>query len=657
MDGGTVKSFNPDKGFGFVVGPDGTDVFLHRKSCADNSVPQKGDVVTFDMEPSTTKPGQFQAVNVTGGTGSAGGGTPVEGTGAHRGTCKSFSAQSEYGFIVGEDGSDIFLHQRAMVDGSTPKQGDTLQYDLEPSRSRPDKMQATNVTGGTGKGGGYGKSGWGAKGGGKGGPYGKGGWCGKGMDMGWGGWGGKGMPMMGWGGWGGKGWWHWPGTVVVAVLAYRQGTADRARLLAARAARVIESPPGTGAAAAAGPERETGGGLTVDVAETCSGPPAVWGGASRSARSPLRAVAPDFRRLPLTPGRLELGPERLLPPPPPPACAQAAPEPPPLSERSRSPTPRGRARDGAGGAQAAPPLQPLVESDAAAPTRQAVSPPAWISPPRPPMPALPGQMPSQPSSPQPAPPAGPAASRGSGIDPASLRLDLSRVAAGRAPLPEALRRGASPSGSASSSSSRSGSLSSCRTPPLQPSPEPRGPKGPPPDELDDALARLELGPEPPAEEPLALPLGDRDGRGPQDDRLADQLIDEPETTQWTFGRYLKHKQRRRLLEICGGGSSGTKDSSRGCVSVLGCVLVNLGFLLFFGYRAHGPGSARARAGEGEIVVSEDSGPRCAGVGGCWAAAPRSATAPASPALTAACRSRKTTPSLPTSLTRRRGSRR
>jgi CspA family cold shock protein len=204
---GEIKSFNPDKGFGFIIGPDGDDVFCHIKACTDGAVPQKGDTVSFDMEPSQSKPGQMTATNVTGGSGTAGG--RVKGTGAHTGTCKSFSPKSGFGFIIGEDGQDIFLHVKGMVDGSQPNQGDMLQFDVEPSATKPGQMQAINVTGGSG----FQSMGWGKgfgkdKGKGKGGPYGGGfggGWGGPPMMWGKGDpWGGKGG-MKGWGPWG-KGW-------------------------------------------------------------------------------------------------------------------------------------------------------------------------------------------------------------------------------------------------------------------------------------------------------------------------------------------------------------------------------------------------------------------------------------------------------------------
>ena len=231
---GTVKNFNPMRGFGFITAGDGTDVFLHIKSVVDNKTPQQGDTVAFDIEQSRLKPGQMQAANVSGGSGgpTEGGPSGVVGTGTMQGQCKSFNPMKGYGFVVGPDGSDIFLHKNAMVDSSTPQAGDTITFDVEPSEKNPGTMQVTNATGGTGfdtkgkgkgkdkgmgkgmpdmwsmmqmmmamkGGGGYGasKGGWG---GGKGGPYGgKDGCKGKGMDKG------GGMMAMGNGGWGKGGW-------------------------------------------------------------------------------------------------------------------------------------------------------------------------------------------------------------------------------------------------------------------------------------------------------------------------------------------------------------------------------------------------------------------------------------------------------------------
>jgi len=233
---GTCKSWRGDKGFGFISADDGSEVFMHVQSCTDGGIPQAGDTLTFDVEDSAKKPGQVQAKNVSGGTGKPeekgagkGGKAGKAGPpGANSGQVKSFNAEKGFGFIIGADGTDLFCHLHAVVDGSVPQTGDTITYDIEPSRSKPGQFTACNVQGGTGsqpkggKGGGkdygWGGGGYGASkgdswdGGGKMGPYGGG----KGMEKGWGksekGWGkdawaaggGKGWGDDGWGG-GGKG--------------------------------------------------------------------------------------------------------------------------------------------------------------------------------------------------------------------------------------------------------------------------------------------------------------------------------------------------------------------------------------------------------------------------------------------------------------------
>lgn len=184
---GTVKIFNPLKGFGFITTSDGTDIFMHIKACnatETTGIPQTGDAVTFDMIESSMKPGQMQAENVSGGTG----GPAKRGGGEHQGQCKSFNQEKGFGFIIGSDGSDIFFHIKGVTDGSTPQAGDVLSFDAEESRQKPGEVQAQNITGGTGYD-----------------PKGKGKGKGKDDGKGWGkdagkGWDGYGAAKGGWGG-------------------------------------------------------------------------------------------------------------------------------------------------------------------------------------------------------------------------------------------------------------------------------------------------------------------------------------------------------------------------------------------------------------------------------------------------------------------------
>jgi cold shock protein len=46
MSLGKIKFFNESKGFGFITGDDGKEVFVHIKSVKGGVIPAAGDVVT-----------------------------------------------------------------------------------------------------------------------------------------------------------------------------------------------------------------------------------------------------------------------------------------------------------------------------------------------------------------------------------------------------------------------------------------------------------------------------------------------------------------------------------------------------------------------------------------------------------------------------------
>ena len=62
MNNGTVKWFNSDKGFGFITGEDGNDVFAHFSAIQSDGFKtlDEGQAVTFDTEEG---PRGLQATN------------------------------------------------------------------------------------------------------------------------------------------------------------------------------------------------------------------------------------------------------------------------------------------------------------------------------------------------------------------------------------------------------------------------------------------------------------------------------------------------------------------------------------------------------------------------------------------------------------------
>jgi CspA family cold shock protein len=58
---GTIKWFNQRKGYGFIQGEDGKDIFVHRTDVTAGTLLNEGDSVEYEIETTEKKP---KAINI-----------------------------------------------------------------------------------------------------------------------------------------------------------------------------------------------------------------------------------------------------------------------------------------------------------------------------------------------------------------------------------------------------------------------------------------------------------------------------------------------------------------------------------------------------------------------------------------------------------------
>lgn len=169
MSSGTVKFFNPAKGFGFISPADGgPDIFVHISSVERSGLQglDEGDEVTFEIEQDR-RTGKSNAVDlrVTGSSpqprraapprqpreqswgaparAQGGGATMGSGTGV----VKWFNTTKGFGFIQPNGGGgDVFVHISAVEQAGlrSLNEGQAVEYELEQDR-RSGKTSAVNL--------------------------------------------------------------------------------------------------------------------------------------------------------------------------------------------------------------------------------------------------------------------------------------------------------------------------------------------------------------------------------------------------------------------------------------------------------------------------------------------------------------------------------
>jgi CspA family cold shock protein len=58
---GAIKWYNPKKGYGFITGEDGKDIFVHRTAVPTGTFLNDGDKVEYEIDTSEKK---LRAINI-----------------------------------------------------------------------------------------------------------------------------------------------------------------------------------------------------------------------------------------------------------------------------------------------------------------------------------------------------------------------------------------------------------------------------------------------------------------------------------------------------------------------------------------------------------------------------------------------------------------
>jgi CspA family cold shock protein len=149
MATGNVKWFDPDRGFGFIAPHDGTaDRFVHRRGFEPGLFElADGDEVSFDIEESPRGPVAVN-VRVTQRSGAQPRQRKMDRFGESdfrrapfssmntsdlgpvtRGSVQRFDTERGFGFIRGEQGDEVFVHQSA-IGATTLRAGDQVEYQV-----------------------------------------------------------------------------------------------------------------------------------------------------------------------------------------------------------------------------------------------------------------------------------------------------------------------------------------------------------------------------------------------------------------------------------------------------------------------------------------------------------------------------------------------